>query len=118
VRKLSVKKRPLRLEVVQNRGNSWLLDEGQVVLVACVVVANATRTRIMGIHDGLLKIQLAAPPTHDRANATLIAFVADKLGIPKAQISLTAGGTSRRKRLRISHVSFQAALLALSPSPA
>lgn len=118
MKKLPQKSKPARLEVVSNRGNSWLLDEGAAVLVATVVVANATRTRIMGLDGGLLKIQLAAPPSHDRANATLIAFVAEKLGIPKAQISLTAGGTSRRKRLRLAQVSYQAALLALSPSPA
>jgi uncharacterized protein (TIGR00251 family) len=108
----------VRLQVVADQGTSWLLAEGEDVMVATVVVANATRTRIMGIHDGLLKIQLAAPPAHGRANATLIAFLAERLKVARAQITLTSGNTSRRKRLRIARVSFQAALLALSPSPA
>jgi len=118
VRKLPQKSRAVRLQVVADQGTTWLKGDGQDVMVATLVVANATRTRIMGIHDGLLKIQLAAPPAHNRANATLMAFLAERLKIPRAQITLTSGNTSRRKRLRIAQVSFQAALLALSPSPA
>lgn len=112
------KKRTARLQVVAHPGCSWLVADGDGVLLATVVVYNATRTRIMGIAQGLLKIQLAAPATFARANATLIDFVALRLGIPRARIACTSGGTSARKRLRISLVSYQAALLALSPSPA
>lgn len=116
--RLPQKKRTPKLQVVTNRGTSWLLDEGDAVLLAVVVVAQATRDRIMGIHEGLLKIQLAAPAEHPRVNAALVAFVAERLGIPKAQIALMTGGTNRHKRLRLMRVTYQAALLRLSPSPA
>lgn len=116
--RLPQKKRSTKLQVVAHRGTSWLLDEGDAVLLAVVVVAQATRDRIMGIHDGLLKIQLAAPADHARVNASLVAFIAARLRLPKAQIALMTGGTNRHKRLRLMQVRYQAALLALSPSPA
>ena len=42
----------------------------------------ARRNAITGIHDGALKISLTTPPTDGRANASLIAFLAEALSIP------------------------------------
>jgi uncharacterized protein (TIGR00251 family) len=56
---------------------------------------------ITGTHDGYLKISLTTPPTDGRANAALIAFLSDRLNIPRARIELLTGATSRTKTLRI-----------------
>ena len=39
-----------------------------------------------------------------KANACLIAFLADRLGVARATISLVSGETSRAKRVRIAGV--------------
>ena len=73
----------------------------------------AKRDAIAGGHDGALKISLTAPPTDGRANDALIAFLAERLRIPRARISLLAGASSRSKTLRIagkSAAEIQAAL--------
>ena len=44
-----------------------------------LVQPRASRTRVVGEHDGRLKIQLAAPPVDGEANAALIEFLADAL---------------------------------------
>jgi uncharacterized protein YggU (UPF0235/DUF167 family) len=44
---------------------------------------------------------LAAPPVDGKANAALIEFVADRLGLPKSAVRLVNGQTSRRKILEL-----------------
>lgn len=61
----------------------------------------ARRNAITGTHDGALKISLTTPPTDGRANAALIAFLAERLNIPRASIELIAGATNRSKTLRL-----------------
>ena len=61
----------------------------------------AKHNAITGVHDGALKISLTTPPTDGRANDALIAFLAERLDIPRARIALLTGATSRCKSLRI-----------------
>ena len=69
-----------------------------------VVQPRASRTRAVGEHGGLLKIQLAAPPVDGEANAELVEFVARWLKVPRRQVTIASGETSRRKRLVIQGV--------------
>ena len=66
------------------------------------VQPGAKRTEIAGVHGDALKIRLAAPPVDGKANAALIDFVAERLGLAKSAVSLKSGQTSRRKVLEIS----------------
>lgn len=61
----------------------------------------AKRNAITGTHDGAVKISLTTPPTDGRANEALIAFLAERLNIPRSRIALVSGQTSRSKVLRI-----------------
>ena len=65
----------------------------------------ARRNAITGTHAGALKISLTTPPTDGRANAALIAFLAGQLKIPRGQITLLTGATSRSKTLRLDGIS-------------
>jgi uncharacterized protein (TIGR00251 family) len=59
---------------------------------------------VVGLHGEALKIRLAAPPVDGKANACLIGFLADQLGIAKSSVSLVSGESSRAKRVRIDGV--------------
>jgi hypothetical protein len=61
----------------------------------------AKRNAVNGVHDGALKVSLTTPPTDGRANDALIAFLAEKLRLPKARVALVSGQTNRSKVLRI-----------------
>jgi len=61
----------------------------------------AKRNAISGTHDGALKVSLTTPPTDGRANAALIEFLAERLGVPRARVTLLTGAASRTKTLRI-----------------
>jgi uncharacterized protein (TIGR00251 family) len=56
------------------------------------------------MHDGAIKIRLAAPPVDGAANAALIEFVAERLGLAKSRVRLVSGTSSRRKVLEIEGV--------------
>jgi len=61
----------------------------------------AKKTIVAGVHGDALKIRLAAPPVDGKANAALIAFVAERLGLAKSAVCLKSGQTSRRKVLEV-----------------
>ena len=65
------------------------------------VVPRASRSRIVGLHDGRLKIQLAAPPVDGAANAALIDLLADTLAVPRGDVEVVRGHTGKRKTLRV-----------------
>lgn len=95
---------------------TWLAVEPSGDLRLEVMVApRASRNRIMGIHDDRLKVQLTAPPVHGKANAALVRFIADALGVARAQVEVVSGQSSRRKSLRLQAVEHHRARMVLSP---
>lgn len=80
------------------------------------VQPRASKTVAAGMHDGCIKIRLAAPPVDGAANAALIEFVAAQLGIAKSRVRITAGLTSRRKTVEVDGVTAQQLTGALSAS--
>lgn len=80
------------------------------------VQPRASKTVVAGMHDGCVKIRLAAPPVDGAANAALIEFVAEQLGIAKSRVRITAGMTSRRKTIEVDGVTAEQIAGALSLS--
>lgn len=76
----------------------------------------ASKTEVAGLHDGVIKIRVAAPPVGNAANRALIDFVAQSLGIPKRGVRIVSGVTSRRKVLEIDGVSADRITAALCPT--
>ena len=70
-------------------------------LLRVAVVPNAKRTGADGLHDGALRVRLAAPPIEGRANERLLAWLADELGCAKRALRLQRGEISRRKAVEI-----------------
>jgi uncharacterized protein (TIGR00251 family) len=51
--------------------------------------------------QGAIKARLTAPPVDGAANETLIALLAEHLGVPKRAIQIVHGATSRQKMVEI-----------------
>ena len=92
---------------------SWLRADGAGVVLALHIQPGAKRSEVVGLHGEALKIRLAAPPVDGRANEALIAFLAERLGVPKARIELIAGQSSRAKRVRVDGITAASATAAL-----
>lgn len=65
------------------------------------VIPRASRTRVDGERAGAILIRLAAPPVDGAANDALVAYLAEVLDLPRRNITLVAGATSRNKRVKI-----------------
>ena len=79
----------------------WLRESAGRTTLTLHIQPGAKKTEVAGQHGDALKIRLAAPPVDGKANAALINFVADRLGLAKSAVSLKSGQTSRRKVLEI-----------------
>ncbi len=73
----------------------------------------ASRTAVAGPFAGALRIRLAAPPVDGEANAELVAFLAKRLGVPKAAVAIVRGAAGRRKVVEVEGVSAADAAAAL-----
>jgi len=88
---------------------SWLVADGRGVTLRLHIQPGAKKTEVVGMHGEALKIRLAAPPVDGKANACLIAFLADRLGVARSAISLVSGDSSRAKRVHVSGLTDTAA---------
>ncbi len=63
------------------------------------VQPGASKDEIAGVIEGALKVRLRAAATENRANESLIAFLATLLKTPRPAVRLLAGERSRMKRV-------------------
>ncbi len=91
----------------------WLLPskDGIDLLLHCQPGAKVSR--VVGEHDGRLKVALNAPAVENRANEVLVAWIAEQLLIPRRQVELVSGHTSRKKRVRLAGITVQAVVAVL-----
>ena len=75
--------------------------EGSDLLLQCHIQPGARRDEFCGLHDGRLKIRVAAPALEDRANRALVKFVAAAFGVSAGAVTVSRGQRQRHKELRI-----------------
>lgn len=61
------------------------------------VAPKASRSRVLGLVDGALKVAVAAPPEDGKANAELVATLAEALGVARRDVVVASGAASRKK---------------------
>lgn len=83
-------------------------SSGEGLIVHCHVRPGAKKTQIQGIYgEEALKIALKAPPVDGKANGCLLLYFAEKLRIPKGNVTLLSGQTSREKRVGIADIALE-----------
>ena len=92
----------------------WLREAPGGVILEILVQPRASRTRVVGEHDGRLKVQLAAPPVDGEANAALVDFLAGELGARRSDVTIERGDTGRRKTVRVAGLTVAAVRALLS----
>jgi uncharacterized protein (TIGR00251 family) len=65
------------------------------------VVPRASRSEIVGEHDGALRVRIAASPVDDAANEELIRLFARTFKVSRSAIRIMSGHASRLKQVRI-----------------
>ena len=69
--------------------------------ISIYVQPRASKTMVAGMHDGCVKVRLAAPPVDGAANAALVEFIAERVGVAKSRVRIVSGETSRRKVVEV-----------------
>ena len=92
--------------------------DGEDLILDCHLQPKASCDEFAGLHGERLKIRLTAPPVDGKANAKLLAFLADVFAVSKSQVSLESGQQSRQKRVRIKQPRQLPAVLELTARPA
>jgi hypothetical protein len=79
------------------------LHDGQKGSALAVrVTPRASRNEIAELlDDGTIKVRLAAPPSDNEANAALIEFLSEILGIPTSRLDIVAGVSGRDKLISV-----------------
>jgi uncharacterized protein (TIGR00251 family) len=61
----------------------------------------AKASRVAGVREGALVVQLAAPPVDGAANADLVDTLAEALSVPRRDVALVRGETARAKLVEV-----------------
>jgi uncharacterized protein (TIGR00251 family) len=77
--------------------------EDNAIVFRVLVVPRASRSEIVGEHDGSLRVRVAAPPVDGAANDELIRVLAKRVRVPRSAVSITSGHGARLKQVRITN---------------
>jgi hypothetical protein len=91
----------------------WIGEHPEGAVVTVWVVPGASRTEIQGIHDGALRVRVAAPAEGGKANRELERVLKRTSGARRA--TLISGTSARRKTLLLQGIDPEEGRSALGP---
>ncbi len=74
------------------------------VLIHLHVQPKASKSRIVGLHDGCLKLAVAAPPVEGKANKAVVTFLAKIFSVPARDVTVKSGTLSRKKKIVVKNL--------------
>ena len=75
----------------------------------------SSRSRVCGIYNGGLKVNLKAAPVDDAANRECCELFSKLFHIPPSRVHILTGQSSRTKTVMVEGISSEAAALILEP---
>lgn len=76
-------------------------ESGDLITFTIRVVPRASKSEIIGEHEGSLRVRISAPPVDGAANAEVVKLLAKAFGVAKSNVSIISGETSKTKRIRV-----------------
>jgi len=80
---------------------------GDAVRLTVRLQPRASRNELAGLHGSALRVRVTAPPVDGLANEALIDFLSQALKIPRRNVCIVSGFTSRTKVVEISEVNLE-----------
>jgi uncharacterized protein (TIGR00251 family) len=75
--------------------------DGDDLVIELRIQPRAQCSEFAGLHGERVRVRLQAPPVDGRANAALVAFLAEAFAVPRSRVVIEQGLASRDKRVRI-----------------
>ena len=69
--------------------------------ISVVVSPGASRSELVGRQGDAWKVRVAAAPERGRANEAVCGLLAEALGVPRGDVAVVAGASSRRKIVEV-----------------
>ncbi len=87
---------------------SFLAQHVDGTISLCIhVQPQASKSKIVGLHNGRLKIAVAAPPVDGKANKEVVRFLAKFLRLAKRDVVIQSGAQSKRKKVLLRSIQLQ-----------
>jgi uncharacterized protein (TIGR00251 family) len=96
---------------------SYLRETAAGVELLILVQPRSSQSRVVGEHEGRLKIRVTSPPVDGQANDEVIELLARRMGQPRKNIAIDRGETSRRKTVTITGASLAEITRCLEAAP-
>ena len=97
---------------------SWIENRPGGCRLCIRVTPRSSRNKVDGLRDGALKIRLCAPPVEGKANAVLVEFLSEQLGVSRRAVQLVSGQQGRHKLIEVSGISAETAAARLQTAQA
>jgi|ERR1044072_1820960 uncharacterized protein (TIGR00251 family) len=81
------------------------------------VVPRASRSEIVGEHNGALRVRIAAPPVDGAANEELVRLLSRALRVARSAIEIKSGLTAKLKVVRVTGLATSALADLVGPIP-
>ena len=78
----------------------YIETDGAISFAVCIV-PRATKSEVVGEHDGALRVRVAAPPIEGAANEELVRTLARALDVPRSAVEIRGGLQSKLKQVRV-----------------
>ncbi len=86
---------------------SALNERHGTLFVSVHLQPKASKTELAGMHGDALKVRVAAPAVENAANEACLEFFAKILQLPKSNVRLHSGKTSRHKVIALENLSIE-----------
>jgi len=83
-------------------------QRGKAIRFSVHLQPRASKNEIAGLHGSSLKVRVTAPPVEGLANEALIDFLSQSLDIPRRNVCIVSGFSSRNKVVEASEVDMEA----------
>lgn len=80
---------------------AWLSVREDGVTIEVKAVPRSRRTQAVGVQEGRLRVQIAAPPHDGQSNAALCGYLAEMAGIRPQAASIRRGSGGARKLVEL-----------------
>jgi uncharacterized protein (TIGR00251 family) len=90
-------------------------ENGDGIIFKVLVVPRASRSEIVGEHNGTLRVRIAAAPVDGAANEDLVRLLARELRLPRSAVEITAGHSARLKTVRVTGLEASAVMNRCAP---
>lgn len=70
-------------------------------ILAVKAQPGARKNAVLGMHNGMLKLAVTAPPERGKANKALVELLAKALGLRRSQVCLMSGESGTEKRFLV-----------------